>query len=103
MTSKDAAPGVPCELRLRVVSSAAVRVGNWSYSTTLPLPRAPVAGDWVMWDDGWASLHVRDVTLAPGRAIVEIDPVKTDSPDTLDELARMGWEQHAGPWAGQAR
>ena len=82
-------------------SSVPGRTGNWSYSTVLLLPRVPVAGDWVMWDSGWASLAVKDVTLGPGEAVVEIRPVTTDSGETLDELDSMGWEQHGGPWAGQ--
>jgi hypothetical protein len=97
----DEVQGFPCELRQIVCSSVPGRVGNWSYSTVLTLPRVPVKGDWVMWDEDWSSVCVQDVTLAPGRAVVEIEPIKTDRPDVLDELDRMGWEQHAGPWTDQ--
>jgi hypothetical protein len=98
--------GYEVEVDQRIVSSVPGRTGNWSVSTRMTLARVPVEGDLLCHHDGWASVVVKSVVLGPGcRVRVDLMPIRTDNPETLDELQSLvehhGWEQHAGPWIGQ--
>lgn len=93
-------------IRLPVASSVPGRVGRWSLETSRQLPAVPTVGDQVELADGWASHGVRFATfLADGTVRLRLVPIVTDSPDRLDELARLvikhGWTQLGGPSPGQ--
>jgi hypothetical protein len=97
----------PVQVVLHIFSSVPGRTGNWSMTKTVHLTRIPVAGDLISHDGGWGSETVKHVTLCDGGEVeAYLMPITTDSPQTLDELAKLvaehGWEQHAGPWAGRS-
>jgi hypothetical protein len=90
----------------RIYSGVPGRAGQWSISKTMRLAAVPRAGDQVCLAEGWACETVDRVTFSDGGDVEVVFSMTTDSPDRLDEMARLvadhGWEQLGGPWFSQS-
>lgn len=85
-------------LTQRVVSTVPGQVGNWSITRKVEYPAVPRSGDDVEMAGGWASAGVRRATFCiDGAVVVELEPIRTDSPDVLGDLdllvSQHGWDR----------
>lgn len=104
---------ISAEVSVRVYSTVTGRTGNWSYRTVMRFEAAPRPDDHIIWGQVNHELtdrvrrvyHYDELVRPPGHPAIaiELEPVKTDSPDILTELMDLhsGWEQLGGPWAEQ--
>jgi len=95
------------DLSQGIYSEVPGRVGNWDIVRRVELPAVPRAGDWVEPAENWGLVPVRYTAFVlNGTPEVVLEPVKTDSPERLDEVDRLvsdhGWKQIGGPWRDQS-
>lgn len=82
-----------CIIRQAVEFPDSAGIYAWRiYLRDMELPRVPVAGDWVCWNEDEKFLLVRRVTLQEFSAVVDVAPIRTDDQDLLAKLdSRDGW------------
>ncbi len=89
-------------LQQLIYSRAPAEAGSWCQHAERDVPAVPRGGDEVELADGWASQQVRRASFgADGTVIINLDPVRTDSPHALAEH----WElvdNHGWHWVGSA-
>jgi hypothetical protein len=71
-------------LQQNIYSEYPAEPGRWCMRTERELPAVPSEGDYVELTDGWSSVKVRSTTfMADGSVIVNLEPTKTDNPDSI--------------------